>query len=302
MMRGPAILVRTLDRWVVFALLLMLASGCAMSRRGASPLDWPSQWGDRSLFTTPAGHFYARTPQIADELDRVVAKAARAYRRDAGVEPPTVTVIVVDVEDPPWPCEPAELLRAAAACEATVKEPAAERKPGDAERNVDQAARQAEEAGISLDVLVAMTPLLCDSAMLQDMLGAPTELVTRVQTVLILPTDGLIHRNTKQMLRSTLERQGVGPVAQLMLAPILTLVELKTAELMSAAREVAVYEFWAFTNPAWSADEKQRHVAAYRQARLGAVAETPAAHSDAGTGPADSQPAAEATGHGSGGR
>lgn len=291
MLRLAAVLARVWNRWSAAVLLLALVSGCATSRRGANPLDWPLRWGDRNLFTTPAGHFYARTPQAADELDRVVAAAARAYRRDAGVEPPPVTVIVADVGGEAWACDAAELLRAAAACEAAVKEPAVEKGAGDAQRNVERALRQAEETGISLDVLLAMTPLLCDQAMLRDMLGAPAELVTRVETVLILPTDGLIRQNAKKMLRSALERQGVGPVAQVVLAPVLALVELKTAELMSAAREVAVYELWAFTNPAWSADEKQRRVEAYRQARLGAAAETPVARPEAGTGTADSQPA-----------
>lgn len=258
---------------VTSAALLVLA-GCAPAKLLHNPPGWPEQWGPRQLYTTPHVRLYARTEPAAGEIDRLVAAVAQDYEHDAGAPGPAPLIIISDQGDPEWIDNADDLLRETTRSEAAFKGEAADEQEKAAEK-IAEARKSAAEAGVDLKVMLSFTPLLCDRQTLRQMLNAPDAVIENTDAALIVPTRALIDRNTHRLIRGALEKQGVGPVAQVAFAPLLALVEAKSADLVALSRDVAVYEYWVFTNPRWNHDQRQQHAEAYRRLKLGALADQP---------------------------
>lgn len=196
-----------------------------------------------------------------------MADVARDFERDAGSPPPPVAVIVHDVGDPAWPIGAEGLLVAAVRAKATMAPPKAD-GPADPDESLRDALNDAEEAGVTVDVLIGIMPLLCDQTTLRDGLGAPAELAERVPVALVLPTKALVRQSASKMLKGALEKEGIGVLAQVALAPLLAIVEAKMTTVLSQVRNLAVYEYWAYTNAKWTDEEKKSHIDAYTQRTL----------------------------------
>ena len=269
-------------------LILSTLCGCAGPQRLENPADWPQRWNDRSLCTTEAAYVYARSGWATNEINRLLAEVAADFERDTGAPPPPVAVIVRDTGDAAWPMGTEEWLLACAraktelspqvddqpseqdaALQETQEVRGEEQEARDEVREALQDAKDAtEETGVELDVLVEMMALPCDHTTLRDGLGAPPDLAVRASTVLVIPTKALIRRNAKKMLKGALEKEDIGPVAQVFLTPLLAIVEAKLVDALSATRYMTVYEYWACTYAQWTNQEKKSHIKAYGERKM----------------------------------
>lgn len=285
--------IRACARLLACAGLLVCAviSGCAGPQRLENPADWPPRWDDRVLCTTEAAFVYARSGWATDEINRLMTEVAADFERDAGAPPPPVAVIVRDTGDAAWPMETEAWLLTCMRVKAALA-PKKNVEPSDQDeasqemqeaRDEEQEARDEvgealqdakdamEETGVDMDVLVEMMALPCDRATLREGLGAPEELAECAPTVLVVPTKALVRRNARKILKGALEKEDIGPVAQVFLAPLLAIVEAKLVDALSAMRNAAVYEYWAYTCAQWTDEEKTSHVKSYEQSKMSEV-------------------------------
>ena len=79
---------------------LIALLGCVPAERLPDPVDWPREWDGRTLWTTPHAFIYAKHGAAADEIDRVVAHARRAYLVELDQPAPPVLIIVRDTDEP----------------------------------------------------------------------------------------------------------------------------------------------------------------------------------------------------------
>jgi hypothetical protein len=254
--------------------LLALLAGCAPAKLLDSPARWPQTWGERSLYATPNAYIYAARGAAAGEVDRLVARVGQEYQAEVGVPPSRLMVIVCDWGEP----LPADDMRALLSASLRVTAERAVETPDDvAEVEAEVAAAfgaahaQAAVFGTTLGVLLATLPLACDVPCLQEVVRAPEAVVADVDGALILPTQGCLRENVRRMMAGAYRAYGIGPVARVLFAPLMTLVEAKTVAAFAQLRDVALFEYWLFACTELSWPEKRELAAAYSERKLGAV-------------------------------
>lgn len=270
-------------------LLAALLFGCAPAVRHNNPVDWPAQWDDRSLWSTPNAYIYAAQAAGAGEIDRLVERTRQQYLSDANGPTPRPVIIVRDAGEA-LPTNDVDALLRRALRFAAQREMSAQSDADGLEAAIDGAytgvRMGAVACGTELEVVVAMIPLTCDVACLREVCNTPEELIGSIDLAIIIPTRACLHENARQMTRDALSCYGIGPAAQFLMAPVIAMAEAKTVNQMSVFREAALYNYWLFEHADLPWTEKQEIASAYLE-RWAGVAEGEASLVEAAASTAD---------------
>ncbi len=265
---------------------LALLAGCAPAERIQYPADWQIEWEGRSLWATPNAYIYATHGAAAGEVDRLAARVKSEYSAELGQPTPPVLIIVRDAGEPLPGDDLGALLRCTLRMEIerTPAVAAEDEQPGAPTRTIeaqtDEALTTLAAAGIAtgctLEVLAGSVPLTCDARGLRAICRAPDGPSARECGAVILPTLACLRAQVRRMMRDALKMYGIGPVAQMVFAPVLAMVEAKTVDRLDRLREAALFEHWLFEH-ADVAPEQKYAIASERRERWGGSVEAAAA-------------------------
>lgn len=246
----------------------LLLPGCAPRVVLDSPPEWPQRWSDRDLYHTPGAYIYAGSLAAAGEADRLVAAVARDFERDAGrpadkgvvfVNGPSDTLFVAD-----W-----KALLSLQESEARPADPYS--APETPAQRWERVTREAQQAGLSMDLLLMMTPVGLDRQQLRELVPLPAQASPEAGWGAILPTRALLRTAFRRQLQAAYEREKIGPAMQLALAPLVALMEPALVDALAAVREVAVYAAMATGCESWSAEQRTSYVTAYKERKVRAA-------------------------------
>lgn len=259
--------------------LLACLNGCAPAERLENPVDWPERWAGRTLWSTPNAHIYSSHDISAGELDRMTARVMREYAARVGEPNTTPLIIVLDAgEQLPGAGGDGLLKRALRTMAGRDLE-----SPDDMEELDAKVAgalsglkASAEATGSALETLVGMMPLTCDGPCLRQVCGAPEQLAAGVDGALILPTRACLRENVRRVVKDAAKEYGVGPVAQVFLAPVLAIYEARLVDHVARLRDAALFNYWLFADAELPWAEKRKISSDYLE-RLGVEVESDAA-------------------------
>lgn len=252
--------------------LMLLVAGCAPTTLLDNPVNWPEAWVERSLWTTPNAHIYASRAAAAGEVDRLVARTAREYEQEVGTPPPRPVIIVRDRGEA-LPVDDVNAL-VASAVRVTVRREV-ESADDDAEASTRASAALegllagAGATGMTLEAFMGGMPLSCDQRCLREVVRAPHEILENVDGVLILSTRAALGAHVHRLVDSACKQYGIGPVARVLGAPLIAIVEAKSVDVLAKSRDVALLEHWVFGHAGLSWEKKRELAAAYRERLLG---------------------------------
>lgn len=253
---------------------LALLAGCGPRKTCQNVANWPDPWAGRKLWTTPHAYLYATHAADAGELDRLTEQIRQRYVADVHGPTRRPLIVVRDVHEPLPVRDTDALLRHA--MRFTVQRDLDESATPEAfEAAVDSAVigvkMGAVACGTDTQVAVAMAPLICDPTCLRELCDVPEKMIADVDLAIIIPTSACLRHNTGRLVHDALKMYGIGPVAQVLLAPVVALAKSKVVRQMSALREAALYNYWLFENPDLTETEKRKLAAAYLERWVGDV-------------------------------
>ncbi len=244
--------------WSALLLLLVPVSfvGCAPAERLADPVDWPGRWDSRTLWTTPHAFIYAGNGAAAGEIDRLAERVKGEYTAELGQPTPPLLLIVRDASEPYPGDDVRELLRSTLRLEMQ-RDPEQSSAGQDSDGSEQSTPDAIEDAlmgtvaaatatGTTLEVLAGTIPLTCDEQALKDVCATPDAMSDQHRTALIIPTRACLRTNIRKAMRSALKLYGIGPVAQVVFAPVLAIAEGKAVDRLDRLREVALFNHWLF--------------------------------------------------------
>lgn len=259
--------------------LLAHLTGCAPAERLENPADWPERWAGRTLWSTPNAYIYASRDASAGEMDRMAANALREYAATVGGPTKRPLIIVRDAGEPLPGTGTKTLLKSALRTVA--------RRDLDSPEDVEELEEKVKAAlmalkmstvvcGTALDALVGMMPLAIDPSCLGEVCEAPRELVGSVGGAVILPTRACLRENARRVVKDALKQFGIGPVAQVLFAPILAMAEARMVDHVARLRDAALFNYWLFEHADLAWAEKRKIASDYLE-RLGVAVESDAA-------------------------
>jgi len=246
--------------------LILLACACAPAVLEDLPAAWPRSWKGRELFHTPRAYIYARSAELAGEADRLAIEVARDFERAAHRGAPKGLLIVSDPGDEPV-CADLKILMMAMARRECMEQSG--RAPTDAELEEKcQAMSEMEKtAGVEFQDMLGMAAIpLPKSGILE--LGLPPEVGDQAGWAVLLPSDTLIGEKVGKMISAMMDRAEIGPVARLMVAPILLAMRPKMAQMIALQRKMVLFEQMAARQPDWSAEQAAKLSNAYAEGTL----------------------------------
>jgi hypothetical protein len=246
----------------------LLLPGCAPRVVLERPPTWPQRWSDRDLYHTPQAYIYASSAAVAGEADRLVAAVAREFALEAG-QPVEKGVVFVNAPSDKLFVADWKTLLALQEREAQAADPNA--PPETPEQRWERISGEAEQAGLGMDLLLMMTPVGLDRTQLRELVDLPQQASPDAAWGAILPTRALLREAFRRQLKAAYEREKIGPAMQLALAPIVALMEPKLVDALAAVRDIAVYAAMAASCEGWSAQQRESHLAAYKEKKVRAA-------------------------------
>lgn len=284
-----------MTRLVTIGAVLALLGACAPARRVADPVGWPKNWDDWSLWATPNAYIYATHGAAAGEIDRLVARARDAYSAELGQPTPPVLIVVRDADQPLPGDDTRALLRCTLRMEieripGTTAESETPGSPsqddgaqegGAPEQALDKKTEEAMTAlwvgalatGSSLKVLAGTIPLTCDARMLREIYRAPDGPGEQACGAVILPTRACLRKHVQLTMRGALKMYGIGPVAQVLFAPVLAMAETKMVDQLDRLRDAALFNHWLFEHADLPVEKKREIASAWLERWGGSVEE-----------------------------
>lgn len=119
-------------------------------------------------------------------------------------------------------------------------------------------------------------PLTCDARSLRVICKAPDGLFDEQRGAVILPTRDCLRTHARRTMQAALNQYGIGPVAQVIFAPVLVVAEAETVDGLDRLRDAALFNYWLFEY----ADlplERKREIASAELERWGGTIEAAAA-------------------------
>ena len=257
---------------LLLSLPLIALAGCAPAQRMPDPVNWPRELDGRSLWTTPHAYIYAAHGASAGEMDRLAARVQREYSAELGQPTPPVLIIVRDAGEPYPGNDVRTLLRGTVrlalqrdvglSSEGQTSE-APERPMSE---KIDEAVlglwSAAAATGTTLEVLAGTIPLTCDEHALRKICQSSDGPSNQMGGALVLPTRACLRTNVRRMMQGALELYGIGPVAQVMFAPIMAMAETKAVDRLDRLRDAALFNHWLFKHADLPIERKQEIAAA----------------------------------------
>jgi len=252
---------------LVLAMLAGMVPGCAPRVLLDNPAGWPENWADRRLFNTPNAFIYATNKGVAGEADRLIQQVANDFRRQTGRQTPKGLLFATDVLDAPlvrdgrqW-FEMTEQSKAISENRPALTPPELDEKWVAFEQGVS-------ELGVGADLLLQMVPFHITPEQLPHVLGFSGGTPQDVSWVLVIPTHALVRKCNQTVLRATLEKEGIGPVAQVLVAPMLALAESMAVEGTAVARNIVLFSQFARCQTDWTPEEISTEVEAYADRKM----------------------------------
>jgi len=243
------------------ALLLVFAvSGCAATAWLDEPSRLPEQWSGRRRFNTRNTVIYACSERAAAEADRLAADVAEGFEKETGGKASKGLLIVTDAGDEPVVTNLRDLHRLLA-------KSATANPHGKLSSGLEETRRDIQRHNIQPKTILVVTPVPIEKADLRGCLGFPDPLPGSVTWIAAIPTRAAIRRSNKTIIKSFLEKEGIGPITQIILAPAIFVAEESMLDIAAAARDVVLFERFAMTQHDWPLKEKRRRAFVYAKRR-----------------------------------
>jgi len=233
-----------------------------------SPPEWPRRWSDRDLYHTPRAFIYASNPAAAGEADRLIAAVAREFERDAG-RPADKGVVFVNEPGDRLLVADWEALLSLQQEEAQSADPRLARETP--AQRWERVTRQAEEAGLGMDLLLMMTPVALEGEQFRVLVAPPEQNPPGAAWGAILPSRALLREAFRRQLRAACEREKIGPVMQLALAPLVALMEPGLVDALATVRDIAIYSAMVGCCNDWPAEQRANFISVYKERKVRAA-------------------------------
>ena len=247
------------------AVLIVLASflvGCGPAVTLAPPEDWPAEWSQRTIYSTPHAYIYASSASGASQADRAAKVAAQEFCELTGYQPSKAILIVNDAGDQLIVEDKAQLLRLIMQFK---KLPNASMQDYDrVAGELETAIQKLSELGIGMDMFFQVQPMAITSQQLVD-LGLPAG---HGAWGAVVPTNELMYRfliSTIEEATRNEEEMTVGK--KMILASMMPLIRAKLGPETTAKREVIVFSQLASNEDKLSQETKTKLIKDFQQAR-----------------------------------
>ena len=209
---------------------LTILAGCGPQTLLVRPDSWPERWSDRSLYHTPNAYIYASSAAAAGEADRFVIERVQQFQTRSGRPAAKGLVVVTDSNDDLFTPNIDSLLTIAAKgalgphsedelADQFIRSKLAEFRDVTASVGVDP----------SLVCRVAALPL-CPVEMAR-LVELPADQAEELGWALAVPTKACLRDTLREAASAYMkEWSGVGPVAQIALAPLRPWAEALAAQ------------------------------------------------------------------------
>ncbi len=254
----------TFGRSIGTVLVAATVAGCAPARLLENPPEWPARWADRQLFTTPEGFIYAGSAAAAGEADALLRHVVSDFRNQTGGEPTRGLLIVTDADDAPF-VQDVRLLYWLAQHSKTF----ARGQPVPSDTDLEAARKTIEEAaselGVSADTMLRMSAVSLSPEQYDAVLSFPDGVPDGTHWAVAAPTRAVVRRCNHKIVQAALKESGVNIGLQVLLAPILAMVESTSENATAAVRDVTIFARLAFSQPGWSAERIAAETQSYAE-------------------------------------
>jgi hypothetical protein len=245
----------------------VLAVGCAPAVLLENPAEWPSQWADRQLYHTPEVFIYATDERLAGEADRLVRDTIKDFEKRAGRRPAKGLIVVTDVRDAPLVKEARRWFELAERSKAIW-----ENKPTPKPEEPDEAwasfVEAAAELGVEATIMLQLVPFHLAREQFAGVLDFPDGVPEEAQWAVVMPSRALVRKCNKAVIRGALNEAGIGPVAQVLLAPVLVPAEEMALSAAAATRNVALFATFAHRHEESSDEEAGDQIKGYADHKI----------------------------------
>jgi hypothetical protein len=130
-------------------------------------------------------------------------------------------------------------------------------------------AEEATELGVDPTTMLAMVPLQLAREQFAEVLDLPGGVPEDARWAVAIPSRALVRKCNKAVIRGALnEKAGIGPVAQVLLAPVLIPAEAMALDAVAATRNVALFAGFACRHEEWSDDQASEEIKAYADRKM----------------------------------
>lgn len=251
----------------ILLMAIAILPGCAPAVLLDNPPDWPGDWAGRRLFNTPDAFIYAADDLAAGETDRLVRTVVEDFRNQTQREASKGLILVTGEGDPPlvtdarvW-FEITELSKAISGNKPTPTEEELNRGWAEFEQ-------QCAELGVGAGTLLGMLPYQVAVEQFDALFAFPGGMPGGAEWAVVLPTRRMIRKCNKAVIKATLEKEGIGTVAQVVMAPVLAMAESVTEDAVAVTRDVAVFSRLVYNQADWTTRQAGTEIDTYAERRF----------------------------------
>jgi hypothetical protein len=259
---------QSLLRSLLLALPLLSLAACRAAPivEPAGDLPLPVSWQGWSLYRSERAWVYAADERDADDAAKLVEEVAGDFRARTGREPSARLLVVAD--EGGWmprndPRLRVELLREGEATLGRVELDGHSDSAATEFTSWKALEKVARKLHVEPSVLLSMSFHPLALPRLSTDFGLPDELCTVRDAAVLLPTRALVAAATETTTDALLRKE-VPLAVRLLAAPYMPFARRKAVNSVLAEQKALVFELFALGIPDWSAEERARHVEAYR--------------------------------------
>jgi len=232
----------------------------------AAGLPLPVSWQAWNLYRSERAWVYAADERDADDAAKLVEEVAGVFRARTGREPSARLLVVADRDG--WmprddPHRRVELLREGEATLGRVERDGHSDSAATEFTSWEELEKVARKLHVEPRVLLSMSFHPLALPRLSTDFGLPDDLRTVRDAAVLLPTRSLVAAATETTTDALL-REEVPLAVRLLAAPYMPFARRKAVDGVLAEQKALVFELFALGIPDWSAEERARHVDAYR--------------------------------------
>lgn len=208
------------------------------------------------MYNTPHAFIYASSHRAGAEAGRLTTAVVSEFETETGGKVTKGLLIVTDRGDEPVITTFHDLHR-------LLSKSATANSDGRLASELAETRREMKKHRVKLETLLTVTPIPLGKDDLKGILAFPAPLPRSVTWAAAIPSRAAIREVNKTVIKKLLEEEGFGPIAQIILAPILFVAEESMLNIVGTARNVVLYEQFAMLQPGWAGKEKKQCALAY---------------------------------------
>jgi hypothetical protein len=253
-LRSPSTAITTVA-WTCL-LLTAIVRGSTPEQTPASA-GWPRQMDGRKLRNSEYGFVYARETSALKQVQETLGTVAEDLKRDGAGALPAGLVLVVDTKEK-HPLDLAKLI-----------EVLKEKDPNDSKgklKEFEGMQKQCQELGVDSGTILSLVPIPIPEAELHAIIeDFPPEVGPQIGWCVIVPTEGCMKMNLKQMIDAGIRKEKPGLMKRATIAAMKPLIERQMMSMMKKAGQAMLYEHLLSTQKDLSPEQRKAKVGAYKE-------------------------------------